>query len=170
MRWRWGSWNRNSKNHHTTTPTPRTLTPRVTTTTRRPRPRCPWRCFCTKRKDWTKLWWGIIWRNLRTAILSTPASATSTSRCLISKVSEAYTRYFPQVYSCPIGVLSLDVLSLDVLFNFSRLVGPSGGGKTQIFGVLRDALSAQRDVQYREQRINPKAIRAAEMYGVCDFC
>ena len=48
------------------------------------------------------------------------------------------------------------------------LCGPSGGGKTQIFAVLRDALGAIHDIQYREQRINPKAIRAAEMYGEVD--
>jgi dynein heavy chain len=48
------------------------------------------------------------------------------------------------------------------------LVGPSGGGKTQIFAILRDALAAIHDKQYREQRINPKAIRAAEMYGEVD--
>ena len=66
---------------------------------------------------------------------------------------------------CSLSVISLDV---SLFFLVSRLVGPSGGGKTQIFGVLRDALSAKRDVQYREQRINPKAIRAAEMYGEVD--
>jgi hypothetical protein len=69
---------------------------------------------------------------------------------------------------CSLSVFSLDVSLFSLFFLVSRLVGPSGGGKTQIFGVLRDALSAQRDVQYREQRINPKAIRAAEMYGEVD--
>jgi hypothetical protein len=69
---------------------------------------------------------------------------------------------------CSLSVFSLDVSLFSLFFLVSRLVGPSGGGKTQIFGVLRDALSAKRDVQYREQRINPKAIRAAEMYGEVD--
>jgi hypothetical protein len=81
------------------------------------------------------------------------------SRCSLSVFS------LGALSRCSLSVISLDV---SLFFLVSRLVGPSGGGKTQIFGVLRDALSAQRDVQYREQRINPKAIRAAEMYGEVD--
>ncbi|GBG33121.1 Dynein heavy chain 5, axonemal [Hondaea fermentalgiana] len=48
------------------------------------------------------------------------------------------------------------------------LVGPTGGGKTEICNTLAAALSKASDVTYKFARINPKAIRAAEMYGEVD--
>jgi dynein heavy chain len=48
------------------------------------------------------------------------------------------------------------------------LVGPSGGGKTRIFQILQDALSVTNGIVYRMARLNPKAIRAAELYGEVD--
>jgi dynein heavy chain len=48
------------------------------------------------------------------------------------------------------------------------LVGPTGGGKSEIFRNLRTALEATTGTQHREQRLNPKAIRAQEMYGEMD--
>ena len=48
------------------------------------------------------------------------------------------------------------------------VIGPTGGGKTQIFNVLRQALARVRNYQIREQRFNPKAITADQMYGEVD--
>ena len=48
------------------------------------------------------------------------------------------------------------------------VIGPTGGGKTQIFNVLRQALARVREIQIREIRLNPKAITAAQMYGEVD--
>jgi len=48
------------------------------------------------------------------------------------------------------------------------LVGPTGGGKSTIFTRLRLTLEVVNKVQYREARLNPKAIRAQEMYGEMD--
>ena len=48
------------------------------------------------------------------------------------------------------------------------LVGPSGGGKSQIFRNLRETLTKTVGVQHRDARLNPKAIRAQEMYGEVD--
>eukprot|EP01033_Poteriospumella_lacustris_P002475 gene2475-1807_t len=48
------------------------------------------------------------------------------------------------------------------------LVGPSGGGKTQIFKNLRAALDATTGTTHKDVRLNPKAIRAQEMYGEID--
>lgn len=48
------------------------------------------------------------------------------------------------------------------------LVGPSGGGKTQIFKNLRAALETTTGIAHKDVRLNPKAIRAQEMYGEMD--
>ncbi|RYG67614.1 hypothetical protein EON64_07065, partial [archaeon] len=48
------------------------------------------------------------------------------------------------------------------------LVGPSGGGKTQIFKCLRGALDITTGTTHKDVRLNPKAIRAQEMYGEMD--
>mmetsp|Transcript_17913 Transcript_17913/g.16185 ORF Transcript_17913/g.16185 Transcript_17913/m.16185 type:complete len:3436 (+) Transcript_17913:1-10308(+) len=48
------------------------------------------------------------------------------------------------------------------------LVGPTGGGKTQIFKVLRAALDTTTGTTHKDVRFNPKAIRAQEMYGEVD--
>jgi dynein heavy chain len=48
------------------------------------------------------------------------------------------------------------------------LVGPTGGGKTQIFKNLRSSLEATTGVTHKDVRLNPKAIRAQEMYGEID--
>lgn len=48
------------------------------------------------------------------------------------------------------------------------LVGPAGGGKTRIFEMLQAALSETTQVPHKQARLNPKAIRAAEMYGEVD--
>eukprot|EP01040_Poterioochromonas_malhamensis_P004773 gene4773-5123_t len=48
------------------------------------------------------------------------------------------------------------------------LVGPSGGGKTQIFKNLRAALDVTTGTTHKDVRLNPKAIRAQEMYGEMD--
>eukprot|EP01031_Cornospumella_fuschlensis_P041586 gene41586-50749_t len=48
------------------------------------------------------------------------------------------------------------------------LVGPSGGGKTQIFKCLRGALDVTTGITHKDVRLNPKAIRAQEMYGEMD--
>jgi len=49
------------------------------------------------------------------------------------------------------------------------LVGPSGGGKTRIFEVLAAALQVTMQTQFKQVRLNPKAIRAPEMYGEMDM-
>lgn len=49
------------------------------------------------------------------------------------------------------------------------LVGPAGGGKTQIFKVLRSALDITTGTTHKDVRFNPKAIRAQEMYGEVDI-
>jgi dynein heavy chain len=48
------------------------------------------------------------------------------------------------------------------------LVGPSGGGKTQIFRTLQKSLDITTGVTHKDVRLNPKAIRAQEMYGEMD--
>jgi dynein heavy chain, axonemal len=48
------------------------------------------------------------------------------------------------------------------------LVGPTGGGKTQIFKNLRSALEVTTGITHKDCRFNPKAIRAQEMYGEVD--
>ena len=48
------------------------------------------------------------------------------------------------------------------------LVGPTGGGKTQIFKNLRLSLDTMTGVTHKDTRFNPKAIRAQEMYGEID--
>jgi len=49
------------------------------------------------------------------------------------------------------------------------LVGPSGGGKTQIFKCLRQSLEVVNSITYKDSKLNPKAIRAQEMYGEVDI-
>ena len=49
------------------------------------------------------------------------------------------------------------------------LVGPTGGGKTQIFKNLRAALDVTTGVTHKDVRLNPSAIRAQEMYGEMDI-
>ncbi|CAM9799127.1 unnamed protein product [Ectocarpus fasciculatus] len=48
------------------------------------------------------------------------------------------------------------------------LVGPTGGGKTQISKNLRGALEMTMGKAHKDARINPKSIRAQEMYGEVD--
>jgi len=48
------------------------------------------------------------------------------------------------------------------------LVGPTGGGKTQIFKNLRASLETITGTVHKDVRLNPKAIRAQEMYGEMD--
>jgi dynein heavy chain, axonemal len=48
------------------------------------------------------------------------------------------------------------------------LVGPTGGGKTEIFSVLQAALSKVEGQAYKTQRLNPKAVAASELYGHAD--
>ena len=48
------------------------------------------------------------------------------------------------------------------------LVGPTGGGKSTIFYLLRRVLHKIMDLQHRACRFNPKAIRAQQMYGEVD--
>jgi len=48
------------------------------------------------------------------------------------------------------------------------LVGPTGGGKSQIFKNLRSALESVTGITHKDVRLNPKAIRAQEMYGEMD--
>jgi dynein heavy chain len=47
------------------------------------------------------------------------------------------------------------------------LVGPTGGGKSRIFECLMNAVQDETvtGITHRTSRLNPKAIRAAEMYG-----
>jgi dynein heavy chain, axonemal len=49
------------------------------------------------------------------------------------------------------------------------VIGPTGGGKTQVFNVLRQALAKVRNIQIREARLNSKAITASQMYGEIDL-
>jgi dynein heavy chain len=49
------------------------------------------------------------------------------------------------------------------------LVGPTGGGKSQIFKNLRAALDTTTGIVHKDVRLNPKAIRAQEMYGEMDL-
>ncbi|KAJ0399007.1 hypothetical protein P43SY_008327 [Pythium insidiosum] len=48
------------------------------------------------------------------------------------------------------------------------LVGPTGGGKTKCFDILQQALTLTTNVVHKQSKLNPKAIRAAEMYGEVD--
>jgi dynein heavy chain len=49
------------------------------------------------------------------------------------------------------------------------LVGPSCGGKTRVLQVLSEALSVTVGQNHKMARMNPKAIRAQEMYGEVDL-
>ena len=46
--------------------------------------------------------------------------------------------------------------------------GPSGGGKSCIFKVLKDTLQERNGITYKDSRFNPKAIKSQEMYGMTD--
>jgi dynein heavy chain len=48
------------------------------------------------------------------------------------------------------------------------VVGPSGSGKSRIFSCLQDTLSATTGIIHKRARMNPKAIRAEEMFGETD--
>ena len=48
------------------------------------------------------------------------------------------------------------------------VIGPTGGGKTEIFRILRMALAKVRNTPHKEARLNPKAILAKQMYGEVD--
>ena len=48
------------------------------------------------------------------------------------------------------------------------LCGPAGAGKTQVCRTLAAALSKTTGTPHKEMRINPKAIRAPELYGEVD--
>jgi dynein heavy chain len=48
------------------------------------------------------------------------------------------------------------------------VIGPTGGGKTQIFRILRMALATVNQIPFKEARLNPKAILAKQMYGEVD--
>jgi ABC-type branched-subunit amino acid transport system ATPase component len=48
------------------------------------------------------------------------------------------------------------------------MVGPPGSGKTRITHCLQDALSTTTGVVHKRTRMNPKAIRAEEMFGETD--
>ena len=45
------------------------------------------------------------------------------------------------------------------------LVGPAGSGKTTILNTLRQALSSTTGIKHNSVRMNPKAIRAEQMFG-----
>ena len=48
------------------------------------------------------------------------------------------------------------------------MVGPSGAGKSKIIQCLQDSLTKTTGVTYKRTRMNPKAIRAEEMFGETD--
>jgi len=48
------------------------------------------------------------------------------------------------------------------------VIGPTGGGKTEIFRILRMALATVNGFPFKEARLNPKAILAKQMYGEVD--
>ena len=48
------------------------------------------------------------------------------------------------------------------------MVGPPGSGKTRITHCLQDALSTTTGIVHKRTRMNPKAIRAEEMFGETD--
>ncbi|GMH97336.1 hypothetical protein TrST_g8180 [Triparma strigata] len=48
------------------------------------------------------------------------------------------------------------------------LVGPAGAGKTSILNTLSDSLASTTGIQHKRIRMNPKAIRAEEMFGETD--
>jgi len=66
------------------------------------------------------------------------------------------------------------VLKIVQLFETTRvrhgimLVGPSGGGKSNISNILMDALITVNKTNYKMPRMNPKAVKPQEMYGMTD--
>ena len=48
------------------------------------------------------------------------------------------------------------------------VVGPSGAGKSRIISCLQDSLTQTTGVAHKRSRMNPKAIRAEEMFGETD--
>jgi dynein heavy chain, axonemal len=48
------------------------------------------------------------------------------------------------------------------------MVGPAGAGKSMIIQTLQDALTSTTGITYKRVRMNPKAIRAEEMFGETD--
>lgn len=48
------------------------------------------------------------------------------------------------------------------------VVGPAGAGKSKTISVLQDALSVHTGISHKRTKMNPKAIRAEEMFGETD--
>jgi len=48
------------------------------------------------------------------------------------------------------------------------MVGPAGSGKSRIISCLQDSLSSTTGIIHKRTRMNPKAIRAEEMFGETD--
>ena len=48
------------------------------------------------------------------------------------------------------------------------IIGPAGGGKTAALELLVDTMTAMGNVQHKITRMNPKALRAEEMFGETD--
>ena len=48
------------------------------------------------------------------------------------------------------------------------MVGPSGSGKSRVIQCLQDSLTQVTNVTHKRIRMNPKAIRAEEMFGETD--
>ena len=48
------------------------------------------------------------------------------------------------------------------------MVGPSGAGKTRIVNCLQDSLTQTTGIAHKRAKMNPKAIRAEEMFGETD--
>eukprot|EP00937_MAST-01D_sp_MAST-1D-sp2_P000194 g194.t1 len=48
------------------------------------------------------------------------------------------------------------------------LVGPAGGGKSAVIEMLRQAVADVTEIVHKAVRFNPKAVRAAELYGEID--
>jgi len=48
------------------------------------------------------------------------------------------------------------------------VVGPPGAGKSRIISCLQDSLTTTTGIQHKRIRMNPKAIRAEEMFGETD--
>jgi dynein heavy chain len=66
------------------------------------------------------------------------------------------------------------VLKISQLYDTTKvrhgimLVGPAGSGKTTIMNTLSNSLAVTTSIQHKRVKMNPKAIRAEEMFGETD--
>jgi len=75
---------------------------------------------------------------------------------------------FQKVYHADWVLKIVQLFETTIVRHGIMLVGPSGGGKSNISAILMDALIVVNKLTYKMPRMNPKAIKPQEMYGMTD--